>query len=232
MRSRSVRTRSPPATARSYISCWGRDQATAAEDYDRAGELKGQLESRRGELEEKRKGRSRAPEVTAEDIAEIVSRATGIPVSQLTTEERERLMRREEELHGRIVGQDEAVAAVADAVRRSPCRARRSKPACNTIVIMTSNFGADRIQAYARSGGDFDRLKDELMDILRGSFRPEFINRIDDIIVFRALTDEQLADITQLSGDVEAGDKVVVDADGDQLTFDVERLEEPTPPPA
>ena len=119
MRSRSVRTRSPPATARSYISCWGRDQATAAEDYDRAGELKGQLESRRGELEEKRKGRSRAPEVTAEDIAEIVSRATGIPVSQLTTEERERLMRREEELHGRIVGQDEAVAAVAEAVRRS-----------------------------------------------------------------------------------------------------------------
>jgi ATP-dependent Clp protease ATP-binding subunit ClpC len=57
--------------------------------------------------------------VTAEDIAEIVSRATGIPVSQLTTEERERLMRREEELHGPIVGQDEAVAAVAEAVRRS-----------------------------------------------------------------------------------------------------------------
>ena len=73
---------------------------------------------------------------------------------------------------------------------------------------MTSNFGADRIQAYARSGGDFDRLKDELMDILRGSFRPEFINRIDDIIVFRALTDEQLADITQLGGGVEPGDKV------------------------
>src|ERR671910_559244 len=120
LRSRPVRTRSPPATARSYISCWGRDQATAAEDYDRAGELKDQLESRRGELEEKRKGRSRAPEVTAEDIAEIVSRPTGIPVSQLTTEERERLMRLEEELHARIVGQEEAVAAVVEAVRRRP----------------------------------------------------------------------------------------------------------------
>jgi ATP-dependent Clp protease ATP-binding subunit ClpC len=287
-----------------------RDQATVAEDYDRAGELKDQLESRRGELEEKRKGRSRAPEVTAEDIAEIVSRATGIPVSQLTTEERERLMRLEEELHARIVGQEEAVAAVAEAVRRSraglgdPNRpdgsflflgptgvgktelaralaealfgdeqlmvrfdmsefqerhtvsrlvgappgyvgyeeagqlseAVRRRPYAvllfdeiekahpdvfnillqilddgrltdaqgrtvdfkNTIVIMTSNLGADRIQQYARTGGDFEELKEELMEVLRGSFRPEFINRIDEIIVFRALTDDQLADITRL----------------------------------
>jgi ATP-dependent Clp protease ATP-binding subunit ClpC len=68
----------------------------------------------------------------------------------------------------------------------------------NTIVIMTSNLGADRIQEYARKGGDFDRLKDDLMEVLRSSFRPEFINRIDEIIVFRALTDEQLADITKL----------------------------------
>src|SRR5215216_6150233 len=68
----------------------------------------------------------------------------------------------------------------------------------NTIVIMTSNLGADRIQQYARTGGDFEELKEELMEVLRGSFRPEFINRIDEIIVFRALTDEQLADITRL----------------------------------
>jgi ATP-dependent Clp protease ATP-binding subunit ClpC len=68
----------------------------------------------------------------------------------------------------------------------------------NAVVIMTSNLGADRIQQYARQGGDFDRLKDELMDVLRQSFRPEFINRIDEIIVFRALTDEQLAEITKL----------------------------------
>jgi ATP-dependent Clp protease ATP-binding subunit ClpC len=368
-----------------------RDQATAAEDYDRAGEVKNQIESRRGELDT-RKGRTRAPEVTAEDIAEIVSRATGIPVSQLTTEERERLMRLEEELHGRIVGQDEAVAAVAEAVRRSraglgdPNRpdgsflflgptgvgktelaralaealfgdehlmvrfdmsefqerhtvsrlvgappgyvgyeeagqlseAVRRRPYAvllfdeiekahpdvfnillqilddgrltdaqgrtvdfkNTIVIMTSNLGADHIQQYARQGGDFEQLKEELMEILRGSFRPEFINRIDEIIVFRALTDEQLAGIARLlldrltrrlraqrieveftedavkllaregfdpefgarplrrtiqrrvenelsrlvlSGEVEPGDKVVVGADGDELSFDVER---------
>jgi ATP-dependent Clp protease ATP-binding subunit ClpC len=287
-----------------------RDQATAADDYDRAGELTERMDSRRGELEDRRKGRTRAAEVTAEDIAEIVSRATGIPVSQLTTEERERLMRLEEELHARIVGQEEAVAAVAEAVRRAraglgdPNRpdgsflflgptgvgktelartlaealfgdeklmvrfdmsefqerhtvsrlvgappgyvgyeeagqlseAVRRRPYAvllfdeiekahpdvfnillqilddgrltdaqgrtvdfkNTIVIMTSNIGADRIQEYARTGGDFDRLKDELMEILRGSFRPEFINRIDEIIVFRALTDEQIADITSL----------------------------------
>jgi ATP-dependent Clp protease ATP-binding subunit ClpA len=205
-----------------------RDQATAAEDYDRAGELKDQLESRRGELEEKRKGRSRAPEVTAEDIAEIVSRPTGIPVSQLTTEERERLMRLEEELHARIVGQEEAVAAVVEAVRRRPYAVLlfdeiekahpdvfnillqilddgrltdaqgRTVDFMNTIVIMTSNLGADRIQQYARTGGDFEELKEELMEVRRGSSRPEFINRIDEIIVFRALTDEQLADITRL----------------------------------
>ena len=86
----------------------------------------GSKDTRQGGYDNRQKARQRAPEVTAEDIAEIVSRATGIPVSQLTTEERERLMRLEEELHGRIVGQDEAVAAVAEAVRRS--RAGLSDP--------------------------------------------------------------------------------------------------------
>src|SRR5205814_828865 len=96
-----------------------RDQATAAEDYERASEIREQAETRRQELDERRTGRQRAAEITPEDIAEVVSRATGVPVSQLTTEERERLMRLEEELHGRIVGQEEAVSAVAEAVRRS-----------------------------------------------------------------------------------------------------------------
>jgi ATP-dependent Clp protease ATP-binding subunit ClpC len=368
-----------------------RDQATAAEDYGRAGELKEQIESRQGELEDRHKGRQRAPEVTADDIAEIVSRATGIPVSQLSTEERERLMRLEQELHARIVGQEEAVQAVAEAVRRSRAglgdpnrpigsflflgptgvgktelaralaealfgsedlmvrfdmsefqerhtvsrlvgappgyvgyeeagqlteQVRRRPYAVllfdeiekahtdifnillqilddgrltdaqgrtvdfkNTVVIMTSNLGADRIQQYARQGGDFDQLKVELMDGLRQRFRPEFINRIDEIIVFRALTDEQLSEITKLlldklvrrmraqrievefsdeaaqllaregfdpefgarplrrtiqrlvenelsrmvlDGSVEPGDKIAVDAKGDELRFDVE----------
>jgi ATP-dependent Clp protease ATP-binding subunit ClpC len=287
-----------------------RDQATSAEDFDRARTMTGELDSRRQELDEKRKGRQRAPEVTAEDIAQVVSRATGIPVSQLTTEERERLLQLEQHLHERIVGQDEAVTAVAEAVRRAraglgdPNRptgsflflgptgvgktelaralaeilfgsedlmirfdmsefqerhtvsrlvgappgyvgydeagqlteAVRRRPYSvilfdeiekahpdvfnillqilddgrltdaqgrtvdfkNTVVIMTSNLGADRIQQFAREGGSFDRLKDELMDVLRRSFRPEFINRIDEIIVFRALSDGQLVEITRL----------------------------------
>src|SRR5213079_2854953 len=58
-----------------------RDQATAAEDYDRAGTVRDEIESRQGEFEERRTGRQRAAEVTPEDIAEVVSRATGIPVS-------------------------------------------------------------------------------------------------------------------------------------------------------
>ena len=287
-----------------------RDQATAAEDYGRAGSLRDEMDGRQGELEERRHGRQRAPEVTAEDIAQIVSRSTGIPISQLTAEERERLLRLEQQLHERIVGQEEAVEAVAEAIRRSraglgdPNRpvgsflflgptgvgktelARalaevmfgdeslmlrfdmsefqerhtvsrlvgappgyvgyeeagqlteqvRRRPYSvllfdeiekahpdvfnillqilddgrltdaqgrtvdfkHSVVIMTSNLGADRIQQFAREGGDFDQLKDELMQVLRQSFRPEFINRIDEIIVFRALDDRQLAQITRL----------------------------------
>jgi ATP-dependent Clp protease ATP-binding subunit ClpC len=287
-----------------------RDQATSAEDYGRAGDLKSQIEGRQTELEEKRRARQRAPEVTAEDIAEIVSRATGIPVSQLSTEERERLLRLEQELHARVVGQDEAVAAVAEAVRRSRAglgdpqrplgsflflgptgvgktelaralaealfgdenvmvrfdmsefqerhtvsrlvgappgyvgyeeagqlteRVRRRPYSVllfdeiekahpdvfnillqimddgrltdgqgrtvdfkHAVVIMTSNLGADRIQEYTRRKESFDELRPELMEILQRSFRPEFINRIDEIIVFHALTVEQLTEITQL----------------------------------
>ena len=287
-----------------------RDQAISGEDYKRADELKAQLDERRGQLRDRREGRARAPEVTAEDIAEVVSRKTGIPVSQLTEEERERLLRLEETLHTRIVGQEEAVAAVAEAVRRSraglgdPSRpvgsflflgptgvgktelARslaealfgdedvmvrfdmsefqerhtvsrlvgappgyvgyeeagqltetvRRRPYSvllfdeiekahgdvfnillqilddgrltdaqgrmvdfkNTVVIMTSNLGADRIQAHARKRESFEELKADLMQIMQHSFRPEFINRIDEIIVFRGLTREQLAEITKL----------------------------------
>ncbi len=288
-----------------------RDQAISAENYQRADELKGQVDERREQLGQRREGRSRAPEVTAEDIAEVVSRRTGIPVSQLTEEERERLLRLEQTLHERVVGQEEAVSAVAEAIRRAraglgdPRRpvgsflflgptgvgktelartlaealfgdedvmARfdmsefqerhtvsrlvgappgyvgyeeagqltetvRRRPYSvllfdeiekahadvfnillqilddgrltdaqgrtvdfkNTVVIMTSNLGAARIQEHARRGAEsFEELKEELMETLRTSFRPEFINRIDEIIVFRALDRAQVAEITRL----------------------------------
>jgi hypothetical protein len=63
---------------------------------------------------------------------------------------------------------------------------------------MTSNLGADRIQAHARRNEPFEELKDELMDMLRQSFRPELLNRIDEIIVFRSLDRDQLMQITRL----------------------------------
>ena len=287
-----------------------KDQAVAAEDFGKAQELKGRIEGLREELEEAREGRRPAAEVTAEDIAEVVSRATGIPVSQLTEEERERLLRLEEQLHGRVVGQEEAVEAVAEAIRRAraglsdPNRpigsflflgptgvgktelARtlaealfgdeaamvridmsefqerhtvsrlvgappgyvgyeeagqltesvRRRPYSvllldeiekahpdvfnillqilddgrltdaqgrtvdfkNAVIIITSNMGAERIQAHTRRKESFEELKEDMMQIVRRSLRPEFVNRIDEIIIFRALTKEQIADIARL----------------------------------
>ena len=288
-----------------------KDQAVAAEEYDRANELKANSDELEAELSVAQEdGHQRAAEVTAEDIAEVVSRRTGIPVSQLTQEERERLLGLEAQLHERVVGQEEAVAAIAQAVRRAragladPNRpvgsflflgptgvgktelARalaeslfgdesamvrfdmsefqerhtvsrlvgappgyvgyeeagqltetvRRRPYSvllldeiekahddvfnillqllddgrltdsqgrtvsfkNTVVIMTSNLGADRIQEHAGTGGSVDDLKDELMVALRARFRPELLNRIDEIIVFTSLEKSQLTEITRL----------------------------------
>src|ERR687889_685571 len=288
-----------------------KDQAVSAEDFGRAQELKGRVEGLRSELDGSRDGARRpVAEVTAEDIAEVVSRATGIPVRQLTQEERERLMRLEEQLHERVVGQDEAVTAVAEAIRRAraglsdPNRpigsflflgptgvgktelARtlaealfgdeaamvridmsefqerhtvsrlvgappgyvgyeeagqltesvRRRPYSvllldeiekahadvfnillqilddgrltdsqgrtvdfkNTVIIMTSNMGAERIQAHARKKESFEELREDMMQIVRHHLRPEFVNRIDEIIVFRALDKEQIGEIARL----------------------------------
>ena len=287
-----------------------KSQAVAAEDFERAQELKDRVAGLEGELEDARSGRRPVAEVSAEDIAEVVSRATGIPVSQLTQEERERLMRLEEQLHERVVGQDEAVEAVAEAVRRAraglsdPNRpigsflflgptgvgktelARtlaealfgdeaamvrldmsefqerhtvsrlvgappgyvgyeeagqltesvRRRPYSvllldeiekahpdvfnillqilddgrltdsqgrtvdfkNTVIIMTSNMGAERIQAHARRNESFEELKEDMMQIVRSHLRPEFVNRIDEIIVFGELTKEQIGEIARL----------------------------------
>ncbi len=286
-----------------------KDQAVASDDFGRAEDLKGRIQESQDRLGAFKVGRQ-AAEVTAEDIAEVVSRATGIPVSQLTQEERERLMRLEEQLHERVVGQDEAVTAVAEAIRRAraglsdPNRpigsflflgptgvgktelARslaealfgdeaamvridmsefqerhtvsrlvgappgyvgyeeagqltesvRRRPYSvllldeiekahpdvfnillqllddgrltdsqgrtvdfkNAVVIMTSNMGAERIQAHARRDESFDELKEDMMRIVRNNLRPEFVNRIDETIVFAALDREQIADIARL----------------------------------
>ena len=287
-----------------------KDEAVANEDFEKAPGLRDRVAALRSELEEAHQGRRPVAEVTAEDIAEVVSRATGIPVSQLTEEERERLMRLEEQLHERVVGQDEAVEAVAEAIRRAraglsdPNRpigsflflgptgvgktelARtlaealfgeeaamvridmsefqerhtvsrlvgappgyvgyeeagqlteqiRRRPYSvllldeiekahadvfnillqilddgrltdaqgrtvdfkQTVIIMTSNMGAERIQAHTRRDESFEELKEDMLQVVRHNLRPEFVNRIDEIIIFRALTREQIVDIARL----------------------------------
>ncbi|MFD7065596.1 ATP-dependent Clp protease ATP-binding subunit, partial [Streptomyces sp. NPDC059906] len=280
------------------------EQAVAAEDYDRAGELKDEIAQAEGELAGIQERREGVVSVTADDIADVISRRTGIPVSQLTAGEKERLLRLEDEMHARIVGQDEAVTAVARAVRRNRAgmgdpgrpvgsflflgptgvgktelaktlaellfgeenrmirfdmsefqekhtvarlvgappgyvgyeeagqlteKVRRQPYSVvlfdevekahpdvfNTllqilddgrltdgqgrtvdfrhcVVIMTSNIGAHRILDHK---GDVSDLKDELMQELRGRFLPEFLNRIDEIIVFHGLTQDDLSRI-------------------------------------
>jgi ATP-dependent Clp protease ATP-binding subunit ClpC len=287
-----------------------KDQAIAAEDFEKAQDLKGGIQELQDRLGAFKGARQPVAEVTAEDIAEVVSRATGIPVSQLTEEERERLLRLEQQLHERVVGQEEAVDAVAEAIRRAraglsdPNRpigsflflgptgvgktelARtlaealfgeeaamvridmsefqerhtvsrlvgappgyvgyeeagqltenvRRRPYSvllldeiekahsdvfnillqilddgrltdsqgrtvdfkNAVIIMTSNLGSERIQAHARRSASFEELKEDMEQILKRSLRPEFVNRIDEVIVFRALTREQIADIAGL----------------------------------
>jgi ATP-dependent Clp protease ATP-binding subunit ClpC len=285
-----------------------KDQAVADEEYERAKELRDRIKDTEAELKAGGSAEEQAPKVTAEDIAEVVSRTTGIPVAQLTEEERARLMKLEEHLHERVVGQDEAITAVARAVRRA--RAGMSDPnrpigsflflgptgvgktelaralaaalfgdeSCmirldmsefqerhtvsrlvgappgyvgheeagqlteavrrqpyavllldevekahpdvfntllqllddgrltdsqgrtvdfkNTVVIMTSNIGADRI--LAAGVDDYAKVRETVMPVLNQHFRPEFLNRIDEIIVFRGLERAQLRDIVDL----------------------------------
>ncbi|MEU6645603.1 ATP-dependent Clp protease ATP-binding subunit [Saccharomonospora sp. NPDC046836] len=298
-----------------------RDQAVSEEQYERAASLRDNIAEVRADIERARSGdqSSDVPEVVTEDVAQVVSRLTGIPVSQLTEEERDRLLRLEEHLHGRVVGQDEAVQAVAEAVRRSriglsePNRpvgsflflgptgvgktelartlaealfgdenhlvrldmseygerhnvsrfigappgyvgyeeagqlteAVRRRPYSvvlldeiekahpdvfnillqvlddgrltdgrgrtvdftNTVLIMTSNLGSELIVAGTQSGLGFGRageeavdgpLRERLLRRLRETFRPEFLNRIDEIIIFRRLEEDQLHRITEM----------------------------------
>jgi len=283
-----------------------KDSAVGQEDYERANAIKRQIteaEERLGETEEES-----TPEVTVDDIAHVVSRQTGIPVSDLTSEERERLMKLEDVLHARVIGQGEAVSAVAEAVRRSRAglsdpnrpigsflflgptgvgktetakalaeavfgdedrmvrfdmsefqekhtvsrlvgappgyvgyeeagqltdKVRRQPYSVvlfdevekahpdvfnvllqllddgrvtdaqgrtvdfkNTIVILTSNIGSDLI--LGAKSEDIDELVPTLMERLRAHFRPEFLNRIDETIVFHRLDQTELRQIIEL----------------------------------
>ena len=297
------------------------EQAQREYDFNRAAELKyGKLAQLERELaaEEARlqgqdgKTRLLKEEVDEDDIAAVVSRWTGVPVSKLLEGEKEKLLRLGEHLHKRLIGQDEAVQAVADAVIRArsglkdPNRpigsfiflgptgvgktelaralaeflfddeanmvrldmseymekhtvarligappgyvgydeggqlteAVRRRPYSvilfdeiekahndvfnvllqilddgrltdghgrtvdfkNTVVIMTSNVGSHLILSY-RGGDDaaaYERMKREVLDVLRQQFRPEFLNRVDEIVVFHSLSREDLKQIVDI----------------------------------
>ncbi len=289
------------------------DLQTAAElKYGKLLELEKQLKA--CQTQEKSSNRLLKEEIDEDDIAEVVSKWTGVPVSKLVESETQKLLKMEDILHKRLVGQDEAVTTVSDAIRRArsglkdPKRpigtflflgptgvgktelakslaefmfndedaliridmseymekhnvsrlvgappgyvgydeggqlteAVRRKPYSvvlfdeiekahpdvfnimlqifddgrltdskgrtvdfkNTLIIMTSNIGSDIILEDSLKGiggaQDFEATKEKVLEVLRSRFKPEFLNRIDETIFFRALTLEQLSNIVDI----------------------------------
>ncbi len=276
--------------------------------YGKLPELERQLEqAEKGETEEFQLLRNK---VTEDEIAEVVSRWTGIPVSRMLEGERDKLLRMEEALHSRVIGQDQAVNAVSDAIRRSRaglsdpkrpigsflfmgptgvgktelCKALaefmfdteealvridmsefmekhsvarligappgyvgyeeggylteaiRRRPYSvilmdeiekahtdvfnillqvlddgrltdghgrtvdfrNTVVVMTSNLGSSRIQEHADAGDPYETMKASVLEVVGQHFRPEFINRVDEMVVFHPLEREQIRQIASI----------------------------------
>lgn len=280
--------------------------------YGKLNELSHRLEEAESQLAQTQKTGSSLlrEEVTEADIAEIISKWTGIPVSKLVESEMQKLLHLEDELHKRVIGQDEAVTAVADAIQRSragladPNRptasfiflgptgvgktelakalavflfdteeamvridmseymekhtvsrligappgyvgyeeggqlteAVRRRPYSvilfdeiekahpdvfnvmlqilddgrvtdaqghtvdfkNTIIIMTSNIGSQYIFEYGGDDDRYEEMRSRVMDAMRSNFRPEFLNRIDEIIIFHSLQKAQLREIVKI----------------------------------
>ncbi len=285
--------------------------------YGRVKEVEAEIEKFQHELEEMKKGENLIKEeVDTEDIAEVVARWTGIPVNKMLQSEREKLLHMEDELHKRVIGQDEVIVAISDAVRRSRAglqddkrpigsfiflgttgvgktelakalaeylfndenmitridmseyqekfsvtrligsppgyvgydeggqltEAVRHKPYSvvlfdeiekahpdvynvllqvlddgrltdnkgrtvnfkNTIIIMTSNLGSHIIQEnYEKTSSEsemvvLEKTQNQLLELLRKTIRPEFLNRIDETIVFTPLSQKDIKEIVKL----------------------------------
>lgn len=313
------------------------EYATAHKQFEEAKSLEKQIKDKSSEKDKltqdwrKKKGVT-SREVLAEHVAQIVANITGIPVSELTQEEKEKLLKMEERLHERVIGQEEAITAVSNAVRlnraglsegnkpiatflflgptgvgktelakalawtvfgdedaviridmseymerHSVARLIGSPPGyvgyeeggqltervrrrpysvllldeiekahpdvynvllqvfddgrltdgkgrvvdfTNTLIIATSNLGAKIIQEKVADGAtdeEYEAAKAELMAVLRQHFRPEFLNRIDDVIVFHPLTKVQLEAIVKLQLERV---KRTARAQGIELSFD------------
>jgi ATP-dependent Clp protease ATP-binding subunit ClpC len=139
-----------------------KEQAVADEQYERATALRDQIAAVRARLDRTADGGGPGvPVVGVAEIAEVVSRATGIPVAQLTQEERERLLNLEEQLRRRVIGQDEAVNAVAEAVRRSRAGlADPNRPVGSFLFLGPTGVGKTELaRALAEAlFGDEDRM--------------------------------------------------------------------------
>ena len=286
----------------------GKLEQVAELQYGKLPQLEAKLKEAVHAEENKPKNRLLRTQVGAEEIAEVVSRATGIPVSKMMQGERDKLLKMEDKLHERVVGQDEAVRLVSDAIRRSRsglsdpnrpygsflflgptgvgktelCKALagfmfdsedhliridmseymekhsvarligappgyvgyeeggglteavRRKPYSvilldevekahpdvfnvllqalddgrmtdgqgrtvdfkNTVIVMTSNLGSQMIQQM--SGDDYQVIKLAVMGEVKSYFRPEFINRIDEVVVFHALDEKNIKSIARI----------------------------------
>src|SRR2546421_744609 len=213
-----------------------KEASIEAQEFEKAASLRDKerkLSQKKRELEDNwraEEGGAEQPEIGEEEIADIVSMWTSIPVFKLTEAESQRLVRMENELHKRVVGQEEAIVAVSKSIRRALDEIEKAHPDVfnillqiledgkltdaqgrkvdfrNTIVIMTSNIGAATIsknQTLGFSIGDdsglsYDEMKDRIMGELKRVFRPELLNRIDEVIVFHKLTREEIMTIVEL----------------------------------
>ncbi|MCC3779780.1 AAA family ATPase, partial [Streptomyces sp. UNOB3_S3] len=196
-----------------------KDEAVSTEDYERASELKARVRETEEELARAGREDGKTGSVTAEDIADVLSARTGIPVSQLTETERDRLMQLEDTLHERVIGQDQAVTAVSQAVRRGRAGMGdhdrmirfdmsefQEKHTVSRLVGSPPGYvgyeeAGQLTEAVRRKPYSvvlFDEIRDDLMAELQAHFRPEFLNRIDEVIVFHALTREDLVRIVDL----------------------------------
>src|SRR5207253_2215176 len=195
------------------------EQATRRGDLQKAAEISyGRIPALEREIAEaekrlaqiQKKGKYLKEEVDAEDIAEIVAKWTGIPVTKMLESERERLTRLEAELERRVIGQPEALAAVANAVRRA--RAGLQDPNRPTgPFIFLGPTGVGKTET-ARALADFlcddekalvrldmsEYMEKQALELLRQTFRPEFLNRVADVIIFRPLSTQDIAKIVDL----------------------------------
>ena len=234
------------------------DLEKAAElQYGELPKLQQQLEIEEKQVKES--DRSLVHEaVTDDEIARIISRWTGIPVTKLTEGERTKLLGLEDELHKRVIGQDEGVRLVTDAILRSKAGIKdptkpigsflflgptgvgktelaktlaatlfdeiekahpdvfnvllqvlddgritdsqgRTVDFKNTILIMTSNIGSPYLLEGIDENGEIKpEAQEQVMNDLRGHFRPEFLNRLDEIILFKPLTKDNIGGIVDL----------------------------------